>query len=121
MNKGNTYRGNIAKLNLAMLTNDANFGLGVYVIYLVQLGLSLAQVSMIVSAWLIFSSIGQIPSGIFADRFGYRTALLSGSIIFTIGTVLATTKIGNDVHRHVCILCIRNFFQYRKSIHVGHM
>ncbi len=84
--------GTIWKLGVAMLTNDANFGLGVYVIYLVQLGLSLSQVSMVISSWLIFSSIGQIPSGIFADRYGYRTALVWGSVIFCIGTLLFATS-----------------------------
>ncbi|MDP6562123.1 MAG: MFS transporter, partial [Candidatus Peribacteraceae bacterium] len=84
----NQYKGNIGKLSIAMLTNDANFSLGVYVIFMLWIGLSLAEVSLALSAWLIFSSIGQIPSGIFADRYGYRTALLWGSIIFFFGTVL---------------------------------
>ncbi len=84
--------GTIWKLGLIMLTNDANFGLGVYVIYLVQLGLSLAQVSMVVSFWLLFSSIGQIPSGIFADKYGYKAALVTGSLLFCVGTFIFATS-----------------------------
>lgn len=88
MNKNKSSNGNTWKLGLAMLTNDNSFGLGVYVIYMLWVGLSFAQMSMVVSTWLLFHSIGQIPSGIFADRYGYKTALLVGSSIFLVGTLL---------------------------------
>jgi len=92
----NTYKGNIGKLGIAMLTNDASFGLGVYVIFMLWIGLSLAETSIVLSAWLLFSSIGQIPSGIFADRYGYRTALVWGSVIFFIGAILFA--VGQDFY-----------------------
>jgi len=81
-------KGNIWKLGVAMLTNDSNFGLGVYVVYMLWVGLSLAQMSFVISIWLIFHSIGQIPSGIFADRFGYKKSLVIGSSIFFLGTLI---------------------------------
>jgi len=71
-----------------MLTNDNNFGLGVYVIFMLWAGLSLAQMSFVISAWLVFHSVGQIPSGIFADRYGYKKSLIIGSSIFLLGTML---------------------------------
>lgn len=83
-----TSNGNIWKLGVTMLTNDSNFGLGVYVIYMLWVGLSLAQMSLVLSAWLLFHSIGQIPSGIFADRYGYKTSILCGTIIFLVGSLL---------------------------------
>ena len=51
-------------------------------------GLSMAQMSFIISAWLIFNSVGQIPAGIFADRYGYKTSLLIGSNIFFLGALI---------------------------------
>ncbi len=87
MSKKSSKR-NIWKLGIVMLTNDSNFGLGVYVVFMLWVGLSLAQMSFIISAWLVFNSVGQIPSGIFADRYGYKTALLIGSTIFFLGALI---------------------------------
>ena len=79
---------NIWKLGIVMLTNDSSFGLGVYVIFMLWVGLSMAQMSLVISAWLIFNSVGQIPAGIFADRYGYKTSLLIGSNIFFLGALI---------------------------------
>lgn len=82
---------NTLKLGITMLTNDNNFGLGVYVIFMLWVGLSLAEVSFVISIWLLMHSIGQIPSGIFADRYGYKNSLIIGSVIFFGGTLLFAT------------------------------
>ena len=71
-----------------MLSNDSNFGLGVWIIYMLWIGASLAQTSLIISLWLIFSSLGQTPSGIFADRYGYKTSLVLGGIILLTGAII---------------------------------
>ena len=71
-----------------MVTNDSTFTIGVFVIFMLFIGLSLTEVSIVISSYLIFSSIGQIPSGIFADRYGYKTSLVIGSLFFLAGTVL---------------------------------
>jgi MFS family permease len=80
--------GNVWKLGITMLTNDSSFGLGVSVIFILWVGLSLSQMSIIISAWLIFHSIGQIPSGIFADSYGYKKSLLFGNIISFVGILI---------------------------------
>jgi MFS family permease len=90
-----------------MLTNDSSFGLGVYVVYMLWIGLNLAQVSIIISAWLLFSSLGQIPSGIFADRYGYKTALVIGSIIFFIGMLLFA--FGQNFYWLLAGFCLNGF------------
>lgn len=73
-----------------MITSDSSFIIGIFVVYMLLIGLSLAEVSIVISGYLIFSSIGQIPSGIFADRHGYKNAMIIGSLIFLGGLILFT-------------------------------
>ena len=82
----NKYSSNIWKLALSVITNDSTFGIGVSVLFMLSLGLDLAQISVCLSFYLLFSTIGQVPSGIFADKYGYKTALAMGAIIFLFGT-----------------------------------
>ncbi len=71
-----------------MLSNESNFGLGVWIIYMLWIGASLAQTSLIISIWLAFSSLGQTPAGIFADRYGYKTSLVFGGMILLTGATI---------------------------------
>ena len=89
------YNSNIWKLALSVITNESTFGIGVAVIFMLGLGLDLSQISFALSIFLIFSIIGQVPSGIFADKFGYKTALLLGAVVVLMGTILFATA--NDV------------------------
>ena len=82
------YQGNIWKLTLAMMTNDVSFSIGVSVLYMLHLGLDLGQISLVVSAWLVFSTLGNIPAGIFADRYGNKLSIVCGGVLFLVGTVL---------------------------------
>lgn len=86
--KKQTYSSNIRKIGVSMAINDTAFTLGVYVIFMLFFKLSLSEVSIVISVWLLFSSIGQIPSGIFADRHGYKITLIIGSLFFLGGTTL---------------------------------
>ena len=83
-----TYHTNKWKLFLSNLGNDSTFSLGVFVIFMLFAGLSLAQISLIISAQLIITSLGSLPGGLFADRYGHKKALLYGSIIFLLGTTI---------------------------------
>jgi len=81
------YSSNNWKIAASMVANDTTFTIGVFVIFMIFIGLSLTEVSIVISAYLVFSSIGQIPSGIFADRHGYKTSLIIGSLFFLAGTI----------------------------------
>lgn len=84
----NMYRTNEWKLFLSNLGNDSTFSLGVFVIFMLFFGLSLAQISIIISAQLIFIALGSLPGGICADRYGYKKTLFYGSIVFLFGTII---------------------------------
>ena len=70
--KKQTYVSNNWKIGAAMVANDSTFTIGVFVIFMLFIGLSHTEVSIVISSYLILSSIGQVPSGIFADRYGYK-------------------------------------------------
>lgn len=70
-----------------MIASGATFTIGVFVIFMIFVGLSLTEVSIVISAYLIVSAVGQIPSGIFADRHGYKLTLIVGSLVFLGGTI----------------------------------
>jgi len=48
---------------------DSSFSIGVFVVFMILMGLSLAEVSIVVAGFLLCSSLFQIPAGIFADRY----------------------------------------------------
>lgn len=66
------HTNNVWKTGIVMATTQNYLLFGVYVIYMLFIGLSITEVSIVISFWLILSSIGQIPAGIFADRYGYK-------------------------------------------------
>ena len=68
-----------------MLSSDASFSIGVFVVFMLALGLSLAQVSVVVAAYLISSALFEIPAGVFADRFGNKFSILIGSLLMSVG------------------------------------
>ena len=72
-------------LAFSMLSSDASFSIGVFVVFMLALGLSLAQVSVVVAAYLISSALFEIPAGVFADRFGNKFSILIGSILMSVG------------------------------------
>ena len=58
-----------------------------------QLGLSFAQVGLVMTAFYLVSTLGQAFSGFFVDRYGARRVLLIGSTLFVAAAaVLATAQ-----------------------------
>ena len=68
-------------LAFSVTSSDASFSIGVFVVFMLALGLSLAQVSVVVAAYLISSALFEIPAGVFADRFGNKFSILIGSLL----------------------------------------
>lgn len=82
------YRHNIPKITLVMIASDTTFSFGIFAVFLLFTGLTLGQMATVISTFLIFSSIGQIPSGILADRVGYKKTIIFGCVLFLIGTII---------------------------------
>ncbi len=83
-----SFRPNIWKTGLVMSTSEDVLLFGVYVLFMLFKGLSIADVSFVISVWLIVSSLGQIPAGVFADRFGFKKSMVIGSFINLLGTAI---------------------------------
>ncbi|WP_047999703.1 MFS transporter [Lactiplantibacillus herbarum] len=62
-----------------------------WVIFLQQRGLSLVEIGLCESVFHLTSLLSEVPSGILADRFGYRTMLISSRIMALVHAVLMLT------------------------------
>ncbi|MFC6180834.1 MFS transporter [Lactiplantibacillus daowaiensis] len=70
----------------------AYFGItSLWVIFLQQRGLSLVQIGLCESIFHLTSFLSEVPSGILADRFSYRTMLISGRIAAAIHAIIMLT------------------------------
>lgn len=72
----------------AILRNSMGFGVPVIVLLWQSNHLSLFEVTILQSVFSILMVILEIPSGYFADLYGRKNALIIGSILMTIGTIL---------------------------------
>ena len=61
-------------ISISLLNSDVKRG--VFVIYLLGAGLSNTQIGFIQTALFVAMMLGELPSGIIADKFGRKTALL---------------------------------------------
>jgi len=73
----------------------------IYVLFEQHRGLNLAQVSMTVSVYYLTFFILEIPTGIFADKYGRKISLMFGAVLMVIGVF-------------VCILA-NNFYHFAIS------
>ena len=59
----------------------AYFGItSLWVIFLQQRGLSLVQIGLCASIFHLTSLFSEVPSGMLADRFGYKAILIGGRV-----------------------------------------
>ena len=85
------YASNILKYYLYIGVSELSgwLVLSIYVIYLQQKrGLSLTQVGLMDGIFWIAMALGEIPTGVVADRFGRKISLLIGTIISCLGFLL---------------------------------
>ena len=83
-----SYKNNIWKTWFIMWANQDHIIFWVYIIYMLFIWLSITEVSVVVSAWLIISSIWQIPWGIFADKYWYKTSIVIGLFIMLVWMII---------------------------------
>lgn len=61
---------------------------GLWVIYLQQAGLTLFEVGLCESIFHIGSFLFEVPSGLLADRFSYKTVLIAGRLMAILSAVI---------------------------------
>jgi MFS family permease len=79
---------NIKKLKIIGFTKGLYFYVPVFTLFLTGHGISLSQIIFAQIFYSIFSFLGELPTGIFADKFGQKASLLLGYITDTIGMAL---------------------------------
>ncbi|MFI0990456.1 MFS transporter [Streptomyces exfoliatus] len=83
----------------AGLVNNLNDGLtwGVFPLLFTDHGLGLAAVGLIKGLYPILWGIGQIPSGLLADRIGRKALIVTGMLVQATGLVLALTLLNHPL------------------------
>jgi len=79
------FEGNIWKSYLFRFVMDFQLWLPIWVVYLqVQRGLSLTQITLLDTPFLLLIVLAEVPTGAIADRFGRRVSLMLGSGLFAV-------------------------------------
>jgi MFS family permease len=68
----------------AVFTN-AVFQRGVFVLFLAARGFSAAQIGVLQAALYLTAAFAEIPTGLFADRFGRRASVMTGQLLVAAG------------------------------------
>jgi MFS family permease len=83
------FEGNVRKLYIYRFLMDFQLWWPIWVIYLqVQRGLSLTQITLLDTPFLLLIMVAEIPTGAIADRFGRRVSLILGSTLFAVAVFI---------------------------------
>lgn len=77
----------VLKYYLYRSTTNIGFTMPIFVLFVQDRGLSLAQVGILESVWMVSILVSEIPTGYVADRLGQRNSLLIGTAIATVAAV----------------------------------
>ena len=87
-----TYKRNIPLL--AGLEFTSYFGItSFWILFFIQNGLSLLQIGLLESIFHGSSLLCEIPSGMLADRFSYKTNLYLACLLYTSGPLLGSISL----------------------------
>lgn len=90
----NLMERNLRLLSLYRVMSNALIAMPVIVLFFQQNGLSQTEIFVLQSIFAVTAVLFEIPSGYFADRFGRRTSLLSGALLWVLGWIVYTFSYG---------------------------
>lgn len=79
---------NLHLLSLYRVMSSSIIAMPVIVLFFQQNGLSQAEIFLLQSVFAITAVICEVPSGYFADRFGRRTSLIAGALLWSLGWII---------------------------------
>src|SRR5215217_943061 len=82
-----TYESNIPRYFVYTALKGFGFGLfaAIWVIYLQQQrGLSLSQAALIDVTFFVAAALGEVPTGVVADRYGRKPSLIAGAALLSV-------------------------------------
>jgi MFS family permease len=87
MQRGDAFASNVPRFFLYTALQGFAFGLitALWLIYLLQRrGLTLTQATIVDVAFWIASTVGELPTGIVADRYGRKISLVAGAALMSV-------------------------------------
>jgi MFS family permease len=85
-------RKNIKIYYLYTFLNSLHFTWGLWVLFLQSRGLTLAQVGIAEACYHGAALLGEIPTGIVADRFGRKVSLAIGLVVYVLSDLVQVTS-----------------------------
>lgn len=83
------YEGNIRKSYIYRFLMEFQLWWPIWVVYLqVKRGLSLTQITLLDTPFLLLIVLAEVPTGAIADRFGRRWSLILGSSLFAVAVAI---------------------------------
>ncbi len=80
-----SYAANIPKFYLYRALRFPLLWLPVYVIFFQEArGLTLAQIGVIDAVFWLTTALGEVPTGVVADRYGRKNSMLIGTVLYTL-------------------------------------
>lgn len=67
-------------------TTDVGFTMPIFILFLDNRGLTLAQIGLLESIWLASIILSELPTGYIADRLGQRNSVLIGTFVIAVST-----------------------------------
>ncbi|MCK5283024.1 MAG: MFS transporter [Nanoarchaeota archaeon] len=90
-----SYSSNIWKYYLMVFFGALEFTIPIYVLFLIDNGLSMTQIMLLETIWILLTMLLEVPSGAFADLYGRKTALALSFLFASVGVVIF--GIGNNI------------------------
>jgi len=83
------YSGNIPKYYLYKALRFPLLWMPIYVVFFQDArGLSLAHIGIIDAVFWLATALGEVPTGVIADRYGRKTSMLLGTALYTVSISL---------------------------------
>lgn len=83
-----SYENNIAKYYIGVFFGTLELTVAIYVLFLLSKGLSMTEVMLLETAFIIMIFLAEVPSGAFADRIGRKHSLVIGSVCASAGFII---------------------------------
>lgn len=99
-----SFRGNIAKLALIFFFSNLYFYLPILTLFYQQRGLSIFQINSLQGVLIGTIFLTNIPTGIFADKFGRKKAMIIALALQLLGEILFLFAYGYISFVFICII-----------------
>ncbi|HJN56427.1 MAG: MFS transporter [Candidatus Woesearchaeota archaeon] len=105
---------NIQRLYIYRIFQSSMMFIPIYILFLIENGLSITQALFLVGYFAFMTVLLEVPSGVFADKFGRKNAIFFSSLFVFLGTLLFA--VGKDF---IVFLAAETIFSFSMALWSG--